>query len=287
MNKIVVPDPAEALSSSIDCAGARVSYHAAGPLNSGRAPVVLIHGTTGSTEGHFGFLFPMLAVHQRVVSIDLAPPAGEGPLSLEALEAQVLAVLDAALPGQAVTLAGYSLGAVLAAFVAARNPARVDNLVLIAGWMKTDSQQLLRNAVWQALRAAGLPEIRDYTAFCAFGAPFLAGKSLADLAPGLAAMQFNPFFDAQMALNRRIDITGLVPDIRARTLVIGCSHDQMVPRHHSKALFGAIEDARYSEIAAGHAVVFERAAELLALIDDFSANPGRWPAGSIIPAARP
>lgn len=287
MNKIAVPDPAEAIEATVEVDGVPVSFFTAGRADDRRAPIVMIHGTTGSTQGHFGFLFPMLAVKQRVISMDLAEPAGGGELTLEQFERQVLAVTSVAAPGQKVTLMGYSLGAVIAAFLAARNPDVVRNLVLLAGWMKTDSQQLLRNSVWRALREANLPELRDYTTFCAFGGPFLASKQLEDLAPGMAMMQFSPFFDAQMDLNRRIDISDLVPRIRARTLVIGCTHDQMVPRHHSKALFGAIDDARYTEVVSGHAVVFERAAEVLRLIDGFSADPGRWPSGAIIPAAKP
>lgn len=287
MNRIVVPDPAQTIEATVEVDGAAVRYFTAGPADTSRAPIVMIHGTGGSTQAHFGFLFPMIAVRRRVVSLDLAPPAGKGELTLDALERQVLAVLATELPGRKVTLIGYSLGAVLAAFVAARNPEAVENLVLLAGWMKTDTQQLLRNGVWRALRDAGLPEIREYTTFCAFGAPFLASKTPADLAPGMAMMQFNDFIDAQMDLNRRIDLTDLAPRIRARTLVIGCTYDQMVPRHHSKALFGAIEDARYTEVASGHAVVFERPAEVLRLMEEFSAAPGRWPAGAIIPAAKP
>ena len=74
---------------------------------------------------------------------------------------------------------------------------------------------------------------------------------------------------------------------RATTLVVGCTQDQMVPRTHSLQLFGAIDDARYTEIDSGHAVVFERPAELLRLVDTFLRQPSASAAGSIIPTARP
>jgi pimeloyl-ACP methyl ester carboxylesterase len=79
----------------------------------------------------------------------------------------------------------------------------------------------------------------------------------------------------------------LVPRIEATTLVIGCTHDQMVPVLHSKALFGAIRDARYTEIASGHTVIFERPAQLVQIIDQFNEAPSRHAAGSILPTARP
>lgn len=288
MNQIILSDPNQAIESFIDVDGTRVRYFEAGKPNPARLPIVMIHGTSGSTQTHFGFLFPMLAAHQKVISIDLAPPAGSvEELTLEHLESQILAVIETALPGQTITLLGYSLGAVLAAFSAARHPETIANLVLVAGWMKTDTQQILRNTVWRELRSLNSPAIREYMTFCAFSGPFLASKTIADLAPGIAAIQPDAFIDQQMDLNRRIDLTDLVPAIKARTLVIGCRYDQMVPRHHSKALFGAIEDARYSEVASGHAVVFERPTEILRLIQNFSADPAAYPAGSIIPEVRP
>ncbi|HEY0276479.1 MAG TPA: alpha/beta hydrolase, partial [Paenirhodobacter sp.] len=170
--------------------------------------------------------------------------------------------------------------------IAARHPTLVRNLVLVAGWMKTDLHQTLRNSVWQALYDAKSPLIREFTVFCASGAPFLASKTAGDMAPALAGVVADDFVAAQMDLNRRIDIADLVPTIRARTLVIGCTYDNMVPRHHAKALFGAIDDARYTEIAAGHGVVFERAPELLRQVERFAQAPDAHPAGSVIPALK-
>lgn len=266
--------------------GRDVTCHIAGKPVPGRDPIVLIHGTSGRVLTHFGFLFPMLAVNNHVIGVDWADPGRDAPLELEDLEAQILGAVADLLPGQKITLVGYSLGAVLAAFIAARHPGLVRDLVLVAGWMKTDLQQRLRNNVWQALYATQSPEIRDFTVFCATGAPFLAARTAADMAPALAGVTVDDFVAAQMDLNRRIDISALVPQIRARTLVVGCTHDNMVPRHHSKALFGAIEDARYTEIAAGHGVVFERAPELMRQIEIFAQAPGHYPAGSIIPALK-
>jgi pimeloyl-ACP methyl ester carboxylesterase len=229
----------------------------------------------------------MLAVRHRVISIDLANPVKpDEALELEHIEAQVLAVMDEAAPGQKVTLLGFSLGAVVAAFAAARHPDRIANLVLLAGWVKTDLKQTLFNRVWHALRKANSPQLDDYTIYAAFGSPFLSSKTFADLAGG-AAMPLDDFVDKQMELNSRVDISDLVPQIRATTLVIACTQDTMVPVHHCRALFGMIEDARYAEVDSGHAVVFERPAEVLRLVDNFARDPLAYPAGSIIPEIKP
>lgn len=276
------------VTRSVMVAGQTVTYHDAGREHEDRAPIVLLHGTGGSTAAHFSFLFPMLATRHRVISIDLTCVAtAPSPLSLEEFEEQLLAVLSEALPGRKITLLGYSLGAVLAAFVAARRPDTIENLVLIAGWAKTDVQQHLRNTVWQSLRAASSTALRDYMTYCAFSPRFLACRPVEEVEAIRNAVAVGPEMDRLMDLNRRIDLGDLVAAIRATTLVIGCRHDQMVPPHHSKALFGAIKNARYSEISSGHAVVFERPAELLRLVDAFASVPGKLTAGSIIPETRP
>lgn len=266
--------------------GTSVTYHDSETSISERPPLVLVHGTSGSTQSHFGYLFPMLATSQRVISIDLANPAAD-ELTLAQLVRQVEAVITHAVPGKQVSLLGYSLGAVVAAAVSARHPALIKNLILVAGWLKSDTHQKLRNNIWTRLRADGNTVINDYMTFCALSSQFLASKSLEEVAAVAAMIQIDDFTDQQMRLNYQIDISAEVAAITATTLVVGCTYDQMVPKHHSKQLFGAIQDARYAEIASGHGVVFERPAELLQLVNNFTKSPSTYQTGAHIPALRP
>lgn len=276
------------ITKQVSVDGLSVTYHEAGQANTNVPPVVLVHGSMGSTERHFGFVFPMLAQRHRVISVDLTNPVKPTePLELEHIEAQVLAVMSDACPNQAVTLLGYSLGAVAAAFLAARHPQRIANLVLLAGWAKTDTFMTLFNRAWHGLRAAGSPELSSFMGFAAYGAPFVASKSLEDLAKMRGGNPPTDFADAQMELNARIDITDIVPQITAPTLIINCLYDQMVPRHHGHALFGMIENARLAEVPSGHAIFLERPAELVRLVDRFAADPNEYSAGTCIPAITP
>jgi pimeloyl-ACP methyl ester carboxylesterase len=246
----------------------------------GRPPIVLVHGTGGSTRRHFPFLFPMLAAEQRVVSIDLAAPEGDPEEGVERLVAQVRAVLSHLFPDEPVTLVGYSLGAVVAA------PDAVGALVLCAGWMRTDTQQRLRNDVWHALR--GTPDaLARYHVYCAYSAPFLALLTPAQLGQLLAGARHDHATAQQMLINRHVDLTEVAPRITCPTLVVAGTDDQMTPARQSKRLFGAIADARYTEVTSGHAMVAERGAELVHLINSFSATPTRHAAGSILPDRRP
>lgn len=276
----------DVIEGSISVDGVSVPYVDSGVNPGQRLPIVMCHGTTGSTATHFSYLFPMLAARQRVIAFDFTDP-GTNRLTLDQLTSQASAVIADRIGQEQITLLGYSLGAVVAARLAARQPESITNLILIAGWQKTDQQQLLRNDVWQELRRLDSSAIGEYTVFCAFSGPFLAARTTADIAPFIEAVRPDHFADLQMELNRTIDIEPDCESIKARTLVIGCTHDYMVPVRHSKALFGSIPDARYTEIATGHAVVIERPAELFAQIEHFQSDPNAYPAGSIIPASRP
>src|ERR1700722_10791659 len=105
-------DSSQVSRNVVNIGGVEVEYFTRGE-DTGRAPLVMIHGTAGSVESHFGYLFPMLAHRQQVVAMNLADPSGA--LEIDALVDQVQAVIDASVPGQRITLLGYSLGAVVAA----------------------------------------------------------------------------------------------------------------------------------------------------------------------------
>jgi pimeloyl-ACP methyl ester carboxylesterase len=272
----------------VEVDGAEVRYYVSGDPAPTRPPLVLVHGTGGSTDIDFGFLFPMMARRQPVVSLDMTQPPDVRDLTIDHLERQVAAVVDRVLPAGPGAVLGYSLGSVVAASYAAHRSDRVTRLVLVAGWAKTDHQQALRNDLYQKLRAIGDPELmKVYSRLFAFGVPFLAKRSPAEMDAVAVARRPTQFSAMQMDLNRTVDITGLLDSISAKTLVIGGTYDLMVPRHHSLALFGAIADARYTEISSGHSVLVERPAELLSMVDSFLAEPCRFPAGAVIPTAKP
>lgn len=263
--------------------GAEVTFHDTGSPGS---PVVLLHGTGGSAERHFGTLFPMLAARHRVIAVDFAAAPDGEPLTMDRLVRQVSGVLDEAAPAAPVSLVGYSLGAVVAAATAARHPDRVTDLVLVAGWITTDAQQLLRNTIWRELRRGDSRALRDFMVYTTYGAPYLADKSGPEMEELAARMVLDEDRDAQMELNRTVDISSVVTGVRARTLVIGGTHDQMVPPRHSESLFGAIPGARLARIDSGHAVVAERPAELFSLIDGFVARRIPDPPGTVLASPR-
>lgn len=244
--------------------------------------IVLLHGTGGTALDHFAFLLPMLSRHFRVLALDFEPGLSDAPLTVEDLADQVESVLDEVLGDTPAFVCGYSLGAVVAATVAARRPALVAGLILICGWAKTDLHQQVRNQVWHTLRKEGSAALAEYTVFCAFGAPYLAGRTPAEVSALIAKVAVPDTMDAQMDLNRRVDIEPVLADIEAPTLVLGATFDAMAPVRQSKLLWGAIKDARYAELPTGHAVMVERPAQVYQLVTKFCAAPDAVPAGGVV-----
>lgn len=225
--------------------------------------IVLVHGTGGTTDTHYTHLYPMLARHHRVVGVDWTDPGTE-TLETQQLVDQVLGVIDQLqLHEHRITLVGYSLGAVIASLVAAQQPQVITNLVLIAGWVKTDNQQLLRNQLSAHLATTDPEALGQFDVLAAFSGTYLASLSEEQVNRIVANMQPTTAFGAkQMELNRRISIAGVLGRIAANTLVIGCEQDIMVPVRHQLQLAEAIAGAEFVSVDAGHAVVFERPAEL-------------------------
>lgn len=142
---------------------------------------------------------------------------------------------------------GYSVGAVAALQHAALHP--VASLVVLSAWLEPSA----RLVDWST--AAPDP------AHTLLG-PRGWGRDV-HVDPELAAL----------AATARAEVGG----IRAPALVVGGTHDTLAD---SRLVFGALADARYTELPTGHAMLAERPAAVHALIDAFLRAPRRVPAGA-------
>ncbi|MEQ1368387.1 alpha/beta hydrolase [Acinetobacter schindleri] len=254
----------------------QLNFHEVGQ-RSAFPTIILIHGTGGNTDKHFSYIFPMLGIHQRVLSIDLHTP-DKADLKVTDFSQQVEALIKYAVAeDETITVVGYSLGAVIAAQVAASLKQRIARLILLAGWAKTSSVQQLRTTIWQQLfteQSAALPHFVNY---CLYSDDYLSTRSeqqVLDLARFVKPSQ-----DAakQRELNYHIDITSILPEIGAETLVVACREDRMVPVGQAKLLFASISNSRYIEISSGHALYIEAPAEVVQLVNQFSQHPEQYP----------
>jgi acyl-CoA synthetase (AMP-forming)/AMP-acid ligase II/thioesterase domain-containing protein len=111
--------------------GVRLHFVRSGPRGT---PIVLIHGLTANAQFFAGLTRAGLDQRHDVIRVDLRgrglSDKPDGPYSMEAHAADVLAIMDAAGVDDAV-IAGHSFGALVALWLAARHPSRVRRMVLM------------------------------------------------------------------------------------------------------------------------------------------------------------
>jgi len=267
-------------ADTVSVGGVQVRYYDSAPRATDRETLVMLHGATDTAEDSFWAVFPMLAMRHRVVTLDFIDP--DTPQADPYVD-QVLAVVQAVSAGRAVHVAGYSLGAVIAALFAARHAQYVASLTLVAGWLKTDTQQQLGHVLWRKLHASDPDALALLTVLQTFSPSFLNLRNEAEIAALIARAGKGADRSTKMAVARQVDISDAVATLHVPSLVIGCTYDQTAPVRHARLLFSAMPNCRYTEINAGHGVVYERPAELYNVIDRFVRDPQALPAGHIVP----
>jgi pimeloyl-ACP methyl ester carboxylesterase len=227
--------------------GTRVAYAAVG-----RGPV-LLHAPGWLTHLEHGWAIPQerafyerLARGRTLVRYDrpgcgLSGPTDRSP-SLE-LEAEVVEAVADAIGAERVELFGASLGVAAAVAWAATNPERVSRLVLYGGWVRGAE--------------VAAPDVRAHVLGLVSTHWGLGSDVLADIfAPSADAPTRAAFTAYQRAaaepatvhalleLAHDLDLTDLLPQVTARTLVIHREHDRATPSAQAEELAAGIRGAR-------------------------------------------
>ncbi|WP_418594871.1 alpha/beta fold hydrolase [Ponticoccus sp. (in: a-proteobacteria)] len=118
-----------------------IYYQVHGDLGSGMVPFLVLHGGMGTIEGDFGALLPSLAARRPVIGVEQQGHGRTGgrdaPLSLDAMRADTLAVLDA-LDVERVHVVGFSMGGMLALDLGVFAPERLATLTAISASQNLD-----------------------------------------------------------------------------------------------------------------------------------------------------
>lgn len=238
--------------------------------------MVLVSGTGGDLHSNWDHLVPALAVGRTVVRADYSGSGqtqdNGGALSVRALAQQVLAVAKKSHDGP-FDLVGYSLGAAVAASIAAEQPQLVRSLVLLAPFADGSAPRIrLQFQVWQQLIRSDPATFARLILLNGFSRGFLAGFSDTQIDEWVELICKTNRWDGmlrQVELDAQVDIGPLLSKIKSPTLVIGCIQDHIIGPEPAREIAAAISGSRYVELDAGHLAPFERPDEFLYLINDF------------------
>jgi 3-oxoadipate enol-lactonase len=236
------------------------------------APTVVLAGSLGSTLAMWDRQIPVLSQHFRVVRYDArghgASPVPAGPYSIDDLADDVVALLDHLDVGRA-HVVGLSIGGMAALRLAAREPDRVDRLVVLcASAYLTPSQPWADRAA--QVRAQGPGSIAPTVVARWLTEPYKAAHpdDLAALVAMLSAQPWEGYASSCTAIET-MDLRADLPLITAPTLVISGADDPSIPTPHQEAIAAAIPGARLHILdGAAHLASFERADAVNALLLD-------------------
>lgn len=242
----------------------------------GNGPPLLLVTGLGGSRGYWANIVPHLAERFTVVTHD---HMGTGETvsrrthhSVEALAADALALMDH-LGIEKARLIGHSTGASVGQIIAQEAPARLEALVLYAGWAGPDPFFQLCFETRKKLLLDGAGAYHAAAPLFLYP-PRWISQDKARLEALIAL--FTRTSPPVETLAARVDML-LAFDRRARmgeiavpTLVLCAKDDHLTPMHLSEELAGAIPGARLARLAwGGHAVSQTDAAAFLKEIDGF------------------
>lgn len=243
--------------------------HAAKPL------LVLLHGTTGFSEDWSG-VAGSLSENRVLIRPDYmnskATAGTACPSTMAEAASRVLstAVTTSETPFD---LVGYSLGACIAAFIAAEHPEVVRSLVLISGfayggdvWMK------LQFNLWLDLLRTDRTALTRLLLLTGLSRNFVSNMDEDTMASAIHAFAASSDWESiqhAIRLDLNVDVRAHIRRIAAPTLLITAKHDRIVPEFYSQQLARLPVAVQMAEIDSGHLSFLEQAAPLATTISSF------------------
>jgi 3-oxoadipate enol-lactonase len=211
------------------------------------APVVVLSNSLGTTLAMWEPQVPALAEHFRVVRYDTRghgrSPVPPGPYSIDDLADDLLGLLDRVGVEKA-HLVGLSLGGMTAMRLAARNPERVDRLVVLCtSALLGPAQGWLDRAA--TVRAEGTGAVADASLERWYTPAFRAAHpGSVEAARAMVASIPPEGYAACCEAIAAMDLTEDLADITAPTLAIAGADDPSTPPEHLERIAAAVKDGR-------------------------------------------
>jgi 3-oxoadipate enol-lactonase len=234
------------------------------------APVLVLGPSLGTTLALWEPIVPALAGRLRVVRYDHrghgASPVPAGPYRIDDLGRDVVALLDR-LEVTRAHLGGISLGGMVALWVAAHAPERVDRLVPMCTATRFAPPELWRERA-SVVRASGLGSLTP--ALLARWLPAGASPELAAAARQLLAGVSDEGYARTCAALEVADLAPVLERIVAPTLVIAGEHDPAAPPAEARRIASGIAGAGVAVVpGAAHLAALSHPDAIRTLVADF------------------
>ena len=215
-------------------------------------PTLVLGSSLGTTSALWEPQIPVLAKRLRVVRYDHRghgqSPAPPGPYQLDQLGSDVLAMMDG-LGVQRFHVGGISLGGMVAMWIAAKAPERIDRMTLLCTSAKLGPPEMWQTRA-RTVRAEGIGAIADTLLGRWVPAEFATRRP--DIVENLRAMLMSTPVEGYAGCCAAIETMDLEPDLErvtAPTLVIAGLEDESTPPAHAQRIAAGIAGSRLTLIA--------------------------------------
>lgn len=237
------------------------------------SPVVVLLHSIATSSAMWAPQVPVLARQSRVVRVDLPGHGASEPLRTTRFAEHADAVVESLTASgiDRFTVVGLSMGAMVAAQVAARHAPRVDGVVLACAGIASNEHaaQLWRDRI-AAVESGGIESQIEQTLARWFTPEFAAQSphTLGWIRSMIAQTGATGFVDAATAI-AQLDQRAVLAQIDADCLVIAGRHDKAVPPEAVRAVADAVPGARFESVDAAHLANVEAPVAFTELVAEF------------------
>src|SRR6185295_13667691 len=240
-------------------------------------PLILICGL-GADLQVWRFQVPELSKRFKVVCYDNRgagrTSAPDQPYSIAGMADDLAALLDRLKIASAHVL-GWSMGGLIAQAFAVAHPRRVRKLILVATTVRPDGFARLAIKNWMNIRRSDMPyeQIIRFTSRWGYSPALYDNEALYEKLMQVAVA--NPYAQKAHAFLRQADAVlafdpgDAAKGIRAPTLVLAGTYDNLIPPYHSERLAQTIPGATLEVMKGAHAGFVEFPGEYNKSILDF------------------
>lgn len=236
-------------------------------------PVLVLGSSLGTTGGLWQPQVPALSAKFRVVRYDHRghgnSPVPPGPYAIEDLGQDVLALLDK-LNAPRVYLGGISLGGMVAMWVAAHAPERVERLLLMCTAARLSPPEMWAERA-AAVRSAGMAAVTE-TVLSKWFTPGFTKEHPAVVGWVRRMLSTTPVegYASCCAAIETMDLEPVLGKITAPTLVVAAEHDPSTPPPLLEHIASQVPNARLEIVPnAAHLANVEQPAIVNRLLMDF------------------